>query len=145
MSRFGGSPYRPPRGVHLIRCRRISKKTAEVKGRCGCPARACGSRVGVAFTMLLQKSSSLWEVLEVTDEEIAQKVVGMVAERLDEDEAKITNETHFVNDLQADSLDMAELVIDLEEVFGIQISDEDAQGIEIVGQAVAYIQEHKKE
>ena len=81
----------------------------------------------------------------MTDEEIAKKVVGMVAERLDEDESKITNETHFVNDLQADSLDMAELVIDLEEVFGIQISDEDAQGIETVGQAVAYIQEHKKE
>jgi acyl carrier protein len=83
--------------------------------------------------------------LEVTDEEIAKKVVGMVAERLDEDESKITSETHFVNDLQADSLDMAELVIDLEEVFGIQISDEDAQGIETVGQAVVYTQEHKKE
>ena len=81
----------------------------------------------------------------MTDEEISKKVVGMIAERMDVEESKITDETHFVNDLQADSLDMAELVIDLEEVFGIQISDEDAQQIETVGQAIAYIQEQKQE
>lgn len=77
-------------------------------------------------------------------DEIAQKVIGMVAERMDVDEGKITDDTHFVNDLQADSLDMAELVIDLEEVFGTQISDEDAQKIETVGQAITYIREHVK-
>lgn len=64
----------------------------------------------------------------------------MVAERMDVDESKITDDTHFVNDLQADSLDMAELVIDLEEEFGVQISDEEAQEIETVGQAIQYIQ-----
>ena len=77
-------------------------------------------------------------------DEIAQKVIGMVAERMDADEAQISDETHFVNDLQADSLDMAELVIDLEEVFGTQISDEDAQQIQTVGQAIKYIQERAK-
>jgi len=76
--------------------------------------------------------------------EIAQKVKTMVAERMDVEESKITEDTHFVNDLQADSLDMAELVIDMEEEFGIQISDEEAQKIETVGQAVKYIEEHKK-
>ena len=76
--------------------------------------------------------------------EIAQKVKAMVAERMDVEESKITEDTHFVNDLQADSLDMAELVIDMEEEFGIQISDEEAQKIETVGQAVKYIEEHKK-
>ena len=81
----------------------------------------------------------------MADEEISKKVVGMVAERFDEDESKITDDTHFENDLQADSLDTAELVIDLEEVFGIQISDEDAQKIRTVGEAIAYIQEQKKE
>jgi len=81
----------------------------------------------------------------VSDDEIAKKVIGMVAERMDVDEAKITDDTHFVNDLQADSLDMAELVIDMEEAFSIQISDEDAQKIETVGQAVAFIQEQKKQ
>jgi len=76
--------------------------------------------------------------------EIAQKVKSMVAERMDVEESKITEDTHFVNDLQADSLDMAELVIDMEEEFGIQITDEEAQKIETVGQAVKYIEEHKK-
>lgn len=78
-------------------------------------------------------------------EEIAQTVKSMVAERMDVDESQITDETHFVNDLQADSLDMAELVIDMEEEFGVQISDEEAQKIETVGQAVKYIQENKQD
>ena len=78
-------------------------------------------------------------------DEIAEKVRSMVAERMDVDEAKITEDTHFVNDLQADSLDMAELVIDMEEEFGVQISDEEAQKIETVGQAVQYIEEHKQQ
>jgi len=78
-------------------------------------------------------------------DEIAKKVKSMVAERMDVDESKITDETHFVNDLQADSLDMAELVIDMEEEFGVQISDEEAQKIETVGQAVKYIEEHKQQ
>jgi len=80
----------------------------------------------------------------VTDDEIAKKVFSMVAERMDVEENRITPDTHFVNDLQADSLDRAELVIDMEEAFGLQISDEDAQKIETVGQAIKYIQEHKK-
>jgi len=78
-------------------------------------------------------------------DEIAAKVKSMVADRMDVDESKITDDTHFVNDLQADSLDMAELVIDMEEEFGVQISDEEAQKIETVGQAVKYIEEHKQQ
>jgi acyl carrier protein len=69
-------------------------------------------------------------------EDIAQTVKSMVADRMDVDESQITDETHFVNDLQADSLDMAELVIDMEEEFDVQISDEEAQQIETVGQAI---------
>ncbi|MFW6457096.1 MAG: acyl carrier protein [Planctomycetota bacterium] len=76
----------------------------------------------------------------MADDDITQEVKSMVAERMDVDESKITDDTHFVNDLQADSLDMAELVIDLEEEFGVQISDEEAQEIETVGQAIQYIQ-----
>ena len=81
----------------------------------------------------------------MTDGDIAAKVKSMVAERMDVEEDQIADETHFVNDLQADSLDMAELVIDLEEAFGVQISDEDAQQIETVGGAVQYIEEHKEQ
>jgi len=80
----------------------------------------------------------------VAEDEVAKKVIGMVAERMDVDEAQITNDTHFVNDLQADSLDMAELVIDMEEEFGIQITDEEAQKIQTVGEAINYIRGHKK-
>jgi acyl carrier protein len=69
----------------------------------------------------------------------------MVAERMDVDVSQITEDTNFVNDLQADSLDMAELVIDMEEEFGVQISDEEAQQIETVGQAIKYIQERKQQ
>lgn len=76
-------------------------------------------------------------------DEIAGKVIKLVAERMDVEESQITEDTHFVNDLQSDSLDMAELVIDLEEEFGISISDEDAQQIQTVGQAIAYIAEKK--
>ena len=81
----------------------------------------------------------------MADGDTAGKVKSMVAERMDVKEDQITDETHFVNDLQADSLDMAELVIDLEEAFGVQISDEDAQQIETVGQTIRYIEEHKEQ
>jgi acyl carrier protein len=79
---------------------------------------------------------------DVSDE-IRQKVVSLVAERMGVEEDQITDDTHFVNDLQSDSLDMAELVIDLEEAFDISISDEEAQQIETVGQAVAYIEKNQ--
>ena len=80
----------------------------------------------------------------MANDDVAKKVIAMVAERMDVDEEKITGETHFVNDMQADSLDLAELVIDMEEEFGVQISDEDAQTLQTVGQAIKYIQEHKQ-
>jgi acyl carrier protein len=76
-------------------------------------------------------------------DETRQKVVSLVAERMGVDEDQITDDTHFVNDLQSDSLDMAELVIDLEEAFDISISDEEAQQIETVGQAIAYIEKNR--
>ena len=74
------------------------------------------------------------------DMDIRSKVISLVAERMGVDADQITDETHFVNDLQSDSLDMAELVIDLEEAFDINISDEEAQQIETVGQAIEYIE-----
>ena len=76
-------------------------------------------------------------------DDIRQKVVSLVAERMGVEEDQITDDTHFVNDLQSDSLDMAELVIDLEEAFDISISDEEAQQIETVGQAIAYIEKNQ--
>ncbi len=75
-------------------------------------------------------------------EDVRQRVINLIAERMDVDPEQITDDTHFVNDLQSDSLDMAELVIDLEEEFDLSISDEDAQQIETVGQAIEHIEEN---
>jgi len=78
-------------------------------------------------------------------DEIMDRVVNLVAERMGVEPDQLTADTHFVNDLQSDSLDMAELVIDLEEEFDLTISDEEAQKIETVGQAAEYIKQNQEE
>lgn len=72
------------------------------------------------------------------------KVKAIIAERLSVDESKITENSSFIEDLGADSLDTVELIMQLEEVFGIQIPDEDAEKISTVGDAVKYIEERIK-
>jgi acyl carrier protein len=68
----------------------------------------------------------------------------IVKDLLGADEAKITPEARFREDLEADSLDLVELIMAFEDKFGAEISDEDAQKIKTVGEAVAYIDAHKK-
>jgi acyl carrier protein len=75
-------------------------------------------------------------------EEIMGKVKKIIAEQLGVDESEITNESHFIDDLGADSLDTVELVMALEEEFGIEIPDEDAEKIQTVGDVQKYIEEH---
>ena len=72
-----------------------------------------------------------------------EKLVGMIAEQLGIDAGSITPDSRFREDLKADSLDIAELVIELEENFGIEISDEDIPTISTVGDIARYIEEHK--
>ncbi len=72
---------------------------------------------------------------------VRDRVIKLIAERMDVDPGQITDATHFVNDLQGDSLDLAELVIDLEEEFDLSISDEDAQKMQTVGQAIKHVEE----
>jgi acyl carrier protein len=73
---------------------------------------------------------------------IAERVKQIVAEQLGVDEDQVTNEASFMEDLGADSLDTVELVMALEEEFDIEISDEDAEKIQTVQDAIDYINEH---
>ncbi len=73
---------------------------------------------------------------------IDKRVTEIVAEQLGVDEAQVTNEASFMDDLGADSLDTVELVMALEEEFDIEISDEDAEKIQTVQDAIDYITEH---
>jgi acyl carrier protein len=77
-------------------------------------------------------------------DDIQQKVKDIIVEQLGVDPAQVKPEASFVNDLGADSLDTVELVMALEEAFDTEIPDEDAEKIQTVGQAVEYIQKHKK-
>jgi len=76
--------------------------------------------------------------------EIAKSVTEIVSDQLGVDKEEVTPEASFVEDLGADSLDQVELVMRLEESFGIEIPDEDAEKITRVQEAIAYIEEHKK-
>ena len=77
-------------------------------------------------------------------ENIEQRVRKIVAEQLGVNEADIKNESSFVDDLGADSLDTVELVMALEEEFECEIPDEDAEKITTVQQAIDYITNHVK-
>ena len=76
-------------------------------------------------------------------ESIEQKVKAIIAEQLGVDEKDINSDSHFVDDLGADSLDTVELVMAFEEEFDVEIPDDKAEGITTVKSAIAYIQEHK--
>jgi len=76
-------------------------------------------------------------------EDILGRVKKIVADRLDVDEADVKPEASFKEDLEADSLDVVELVMELEDEFDLEISDEDAEKILTVGDVVEYIENHK--
>ena len=76
--------------------------------------------------------------------EIDKKVIEITAKQLNVEKDKIKLESNFVNDLGADSLDTVELVMAIEEAFGVSIPDEDAQNVRTVGDVVKYIVEKKK-
>ncbi len=75
----------------------------------------------------------------MTEQEIEAKVIDIVAEQMGVDKSQITRETSFVNDLNADSLDTVELVMEFEDEFDTSIPDEEAEKITTVGQAIEYI------
>jgi acyl carrier protein len=81
--------------------------------------------------------------LAASREEVFERVKEVLSENLGVEESEITEEASFQEDLDADSLDLVELIMELEEQFGLRIPDEDAQKITTVGQAVDYVASHQ--
>lgn len=75
----------------------------------------------------------------MTEQEIFERIKAIIVDRLGVDEDKINNDTNFQNDLGADSLDIVELVMEMEDTFNEEISDEVAEQITTVGKAVEFI------
>lgn len=73
---------------------------------------------------------------------VNEKLRKIIADQLGVEEERVTTEAHFIEDLNADSLDLVELIMALEEEFGVEISDEDANTLTTVGAAQDYIGEH---
>lgn len=84
------------------------------------------------------------ETGHVTEQEIESKVIEIVSEQMGVDKAELTRATSFVNDLNADSLDQVELVMEFEDRFETTIPDDQAENIKTVGEAVAFIMKAKQ-
>ncbi len=80
----------------------------------------------------------------MTDGTTFDRLKKLIVEQLGVDEEEVTMQASFVEDLNADSLDLVELIMSLEEEFGMEISDEDAEKIQKVSDAVEYIEEHQQ-
>lgn len=76
---------------------------------------------------------------------VEEKVREIVMDKLNVTKEQVTDAASFVDDLGADSLDQAELVLALEDEFNLQISDKDSENLKTVGSAIAYIKEHAKQ
>ena len=81
---------------------------------------------------------------DMSKEEIFTKIRDILADNFEVDKEKITDETNFTSDLDADSIDLVEFILQLEDEFGAEISDEDAEKLKTVGDAVNYIADHQK-
>ncbi len=82
------------------------------------------------------------ELEDMSSEEIFEKIKGIIVEQLSVTESTVTMESSFIDDLGADSLDIVELIMALEEQFDIEIPDSDAEKVVTVGDVVEYIKEN---
>ncbi|MEK7705443.1 MAG: acyl carrier protein [Myxococcota bacterium] len=79
----------------------------------------------------------------MADNEVTKRVKAIIVRQLGVNEGEVAAEKSFVDDLGADSLDIVELVMAMEDEFGFEIPDEEAEGIRTVGDAVTYISAHQ--
>ena len=80
----------------------------------------------------------------MADSSVQEKIKQIIVDELGVDEAEVTENARFIEDLGADSLDLVELVMRFEEEFDIEIPDEDAEKIQSVRDAYAYVEQHKQ-
>lgn len=80
--------------------------------------------------------------MSMASSEVEERLKKIVAEQLGVDESQVVPSAHFAKDLNADSLDLVELIMSIEEEFGIEISDEDAEKIETFEHALTYLETH---
>jgi len=128
---------------------RVSQRSAALR-RSGASRRGSGQAVlflsgQASHSSALGYNSRDFSHLEICMESIEQRVKKIVAEQLGVNEAEIKNESSFLDDLGADSLDMVELVMALEDEFETEIPDEEAEKITTVQQAIDYINSHGKQ
>lgn len=76
---------------------------------------------------------------DINLEEVEAKIIEIVSEQMGVDKSEITRDTSFINDLNADSLDTVELVMEFEDEFDMSIPDEEAEKIQTIGAAIDYI------
>ena len=77
----------------------------------------------------------------MSEQEIREKIIGIIAEEMNVAREKLADETSFVSDLGADSLDQTELMLKFEDAFDFEIPEDEAQNIQTIGDAVKYITE----
>jgi acyl carrier protein len=80
----------------------------------------------------------------MASEDVQGRIKQIIVDELGVDDAEVTANARFIDDLGADSLDLVELVMRFEEEFGIEIPDEDAEKIQSVGDAYSYVEQHQK-
>jgi acyl carrier protein len=76
---------------------------------------------------------------------VADRVTKIIVDKLGVDESEVVTDAHFINDLGADSLDTVELIMEFEKEFEVAIPDDQAENIQTVGQAIAYLEKKSQQ
>lgn len=118
----------------------ISSRTPEGRDS-RCPL--CGAETAIEFSPANDATCPKCGCLLWGEEATAAQLRRIIAEQLGVDPDKITDQTSFVNDLGADSLDTVELVMELEEEFDVHIPDDAAEKLQTIGDVIRYLLQHR--